>query len=72
VEEKDITHGELYGYDEIFLTGSAGEVTPVTRINHRVIGEGKPGKLTLQLQDLYFKIVSGQVEKYKKWLTPVY
>ncbi|MFX0163391.1 MAG: branched-chain amino acid transaminase [Candidatus Hodarchaeota archaeon] len=71
-EETDITPGELYGYDEIFLTGTAGEVTPVTRINHRTIGNGKPGKITLQLQNTYFRIVSGKVEKYKHWLTPVY
>jgi len=72
VEEKDITPGQLYSYDEIFLTGTAGEVTPVTRLEHRLIGDGKSGKLTLQLQDLYFRIVSGEVEKYKRWLTPVY
>jgi len=70
--EQDITRGELYVSEEIFLTGTAGEVTPVTKIDHRVIGSGKVGPITKKLQKTYFDVVKGKNKKYKKWLTAVY
>ena len=55
--EKDFTLAEVYGADEAFVTGTLGGVTPVIRIDGRVIGSGKPGPLTLRASELYQKWV---------------
>lgn len=70
--EKDLTRGEVYTADEAFFTGTAGEVTPITSIDGRTIGEGKLGKMTKKLQEIYFDAVNGKNAKYKAWVTPVY
>lgn len=72
VREEVITRGQLYIADEIFFTGTAGEVTPITEIDHRTIGEGKRGPVTKKLQETYFDAVTGKNPKYKAWITPVY
>ncbi len=72
VEERSVARSELYCADEIFLTGTAAEVTPVVEVDNRKVGNGKTGEITSQLQDIYFKIVRGKIERYKNWLTPVY
>lgn len=72
IKEKEITIGEVFVADEAFFTGTAGEVTPITSINGRIIGEGKIGKTTKKLQEIYFDAVNGKNEKYSKWITPVY
>ncbi len=69
VIEWDIVKKQLYAADEIFLTGTAAEVTPVREIDNRKVGDGKPGLITLELQKIYFDIVHGKMEKYKRWLT---
>ncbi len=71
VKEERITRDELYIANEVFLTGTAAEVTPVREIDDRKIGKGKAGDVTLELQDIFFKIVKGQNKKYEKWLTKV-
>jgi len=70
--EKDLTRGEVYVADEAFFTGTAGEVTPITGIDGRIIGDGKAGKMTKKLQEIYFDAVNGKSTKYKEWVTPVY
>ncbi|MHA1410654.1 MAG: branched-chain amino acid transaminase [Candidatus Odinarchaeia archaeon] len=70
VEEK--TRGELYGMDEVFICGTAGEITPVVKIDGLVYGDGKPGKITRKMQKIYSDVVNGRYEKYRHWLTPVY
>ena len=69
IERRNITRDEIYIADELFLTGTAAEVTPVKSLDHRVIGEGKRGEITEKLQSAYFNVVFGRNEKYKHYLT---
>jgi len=69
VIEERFTRDELYIADEVFLTGTAAEVTPVREIDDRPIGNGKPGKITKELQELYFKTVKGELPEYTHWIT---
>ncbi|CAJ91710.1 branched-chain amino acid transaminase [Cupriavidus necator] len=71
VREKRITRDEMYCADEAFFTGTAAEVTPIRELDDRVIGEGRRGPVTKQIQDAFFAAVGGTNEKYKKWLTLV-
>tara|TARA_B100000686_G_scaffold343998_1_gene425823 strand:+ start:949 stop:1866 length:918 start_codon:yes stop_codon:yes gene_type:complete len=71
VEEKMITRDELYLADEIFLTGTAAEITPVREVEGRVIGKGKRGEMTHQIQKTFFEVVQGKQSRFKKWLTSV-
>ena len=72
VEERPIAREEIYIADEVFLVGTAAEITPVVEIDGRTIGDGRPGPVTKKLAELYAKVVRGQVEKYLRWVTPVY
>jgi branched-chain amino acid aminotransferase len=58
VEEKFMTRYDLYTADECFLTGSAAEIIPVTKVDARLIGTGKPGPISKKLKDGYHKITS--------------
>lgn len=69
VIERRITRDEFYLADEIFMTGTAAEVTPIREYDDRVIGNGSRGPITEKLQTLYFDVVQGRNEKYKHWLT---
>jgi branched-chain amino acid aminotransferase len=69
VERRNVTRDEIYIADEVFLTGTAAEVTPVRSLDHRTIGEGKRGEITRRLQSAYFDVVHGRDEKYKHYLT---
>jgi branched-chain amino acid aminotransferase len=71
VVEERFTRDAMYVADEIFLTGTAAEVTPVRELDDRTIGEGQPGPITKALQDDFFKIVKGNDPAYAGWLTPV-
>jgi len=71
VVEKRISQEELNNSDEMFFTGTAVEVCPITRLNGRKIGDGKPGKITQSVKNKYDKIVRGGDNSYKKWLTYV-
>ena len=71
VEEGRITRDELYIADEVFLTGTAAEITPVREIDNRIIGNGKRGKTTTRIQKMFFEIVHGSHAKFKKWLSEV-
>lgn len=68
VAEKNITLDELYEADEIFFTGTAAEVLPVTKIDNHVISTGLMGKITEKLQQLYLDTVTGKESRYQKWL----
>ncbi|RFA98536.1 branched-chain amino acid transaminase [Pyrobaculum aerophilum] len=72
VEEKPITREEVYTADEVFLVGTAAEITPVVEVDGRTIGTGKPGPITTKIAELYSNVVRGKVEKYLNWITPVY
>lgn len=71
IKEERITRDQLYIADEVFLTGTAAEVTPVREIDDRKIGMGKAGKVALELQKIFFNVVKGGNKKYEKWLTYV-
>jgi branched-chain amino acid aminotransferase len=72
VQERNIDRTEVYIADEVFLCGTGAQITPVTRIDNRPIGSGKVGPITRELRELFFKVVTGRVEKYRDWLSPVY
>lgn len=67
-EETRISRDEAYIADEIFLCGTAAEITPIRELDDRVIGEGKPGPMTQKIQELYFKVLRGKEAKYGEWL----
>lgn len=69
VVERRITRDEFYLADEIFMTGTAAEVTPIREYDDRTIGNGGRGELTEKLQTLYFDVVHGRNEKYMDWLS---
>lgn len=71
VMEDRFTRDELYIAEEAFFTGTAAEVTPIREVDGRVIGEGKPGKITRKLQSIFFDVVKGKNKKYESWLTYV-
>ncbi len=69
--EANLTRDELYLADEVFLTGTAAEVTPVREVDHRPIGAGSRGELTRRLQQRYFDVVKGSDDSHPEWLTLV-
>lgn len=71
VVEHSIPREMLYMADEAFFTGSAAEVTPISRIDDIVIGSGRAGEITKQLQKRFFDIAEGKVEDTHGWLTYV-
>jgi branched-chain amino acid aminotransferase len=76
VQAVRFTRDELWCADEVFLTGTAAEITPVREIDGRLIGKashaGKPGPITTQLKTDYAAIVRGDLPEFgKAWLTPI-
>lgn len=71
VTEERFTRDEMYIADEVFVTGTAAELTPVREIDNRRIGVGKPGPITLSLQKAFFSIVRGEDTAHESWLTRV-
>lgn len=71
VVEKNITRDEVYTADEAFFTGTAAEVTPIKELDTRLIGKGKRGSLTEEIQKIYFDIVKGDNLDYEHWLSYV-
>ena len=69
VEEGDWTYNDLIESDEIFLTGTAVEVTPVTKIDNEIISNGFIGNLTRKIQSKYQSIIVGNEKHYLDWLT---
>jgi len=67
VIESQITRDDLYVADEIFLTGTAAEVTPIREVDHRVIGNGARGPVTEELQTAFFDVVTGKDTRYDRW-----
>ena len=69
---REISKDELKKADEIFLTGTAAEITPVIKIETKKIGDGKVGNVTKQVMETYTQIVMNNNKKFSKWLTNVY
>jgi len=71
VHQEVITRDMLYLCDELFMTGTAAEVTPVRSVDRIPVGDGRPGPVTRLLQERFFEIVRGEVEGRYGWLTRV-
>jgi len=69
--EQAISREQLYAAEEIFMTGTAAEVTPVRQVDHMTIGNGGCGPVTRQLQDAFFGLFDGRTEDRWGWLEPV-
>ena len=72
VAERDVTRSELVMSDEIFLTGTAAEITPIISIDSKKIGNGKAGNITKKMMQEYIDIVMNKNDYYSHWLTSVY
>jgi branched-chain amino acid aminotransferase len=71
VHVAEIPRDALYTADEIFMCGTAAEVTPVRSIDKIVVGGGKAGPITMQIQRAYMQTVKGEIEDAHGWLTYV-
>jgi branched-chain amino acid aminotransferase len=68
-KDDNISRDELYYFDEAFLTGTASEIVPIGKIDHRNIGDGNIGPITKKIQNAYGQIVRGKNKNNKSWLT---
>jgi branched-chain amino acid aminotransferase len=71
VVESQMRRTDLYLADEVWLTGTAAEVVPVTSVDDRVVGTGKPGPITKAIQEQFQQAVRGQLDQYKDWVEHV-
>lgn len=69
VEERDVHREELYTSDEVFFSGTAAEITPITEIDSKKVGNGKTGPITKMLSDAYGEAVTGRNADFTDWLT---
>lgn len=72
VVERPIDRTELYIADEAFFVGTGAQVSPISEIDRRTIGDGRIGPISKKIQQLYFDVVKGKVPKYRHWCTPVH
>ena len=72
VVERQIDRTEVYICDEFFMTGTAAQITAVTRVDHRPIGSGQMGPVTTQLRGVFEDVVYGRNSEYRHWNIPVY
>ncbi|URJ28198.1 branched-chain amino acid transaminase [Candidatus Blochmannia vicinus (nom. nud.)] len=71
VQEQVLSRESLYTADEIFMSGTAAEITPVRSVDGIQVGTGRPGPITKKLQDLFFNLFTGVTEDLWDWLDPV-
>ena len=71
VVERDMPREYLYLCDELFMCGTAAEITPIRSVDGRDVGTGKPGPLTKRIQDLFFGLFSGDTPDKHHWLEPL-
>ncbi len=72
VLERPIDRSELYIAEEIFFCGSGAEIVPIVNVDGFPIDDGKPGKITQKLIEIYRDITSGKTDEHAEWRTPVY
>ena len=72
IVERPIDRTEVYLCDEFFMTGTAAQVTAVTRVDHRPIGCGEMGPVTSNLRQIFDHLVRGKLPNYRDWILPVY
>jgi branched-chain amino acid aminotransferase len=71
VVERDLPREYLYLCDELFMCGTAAEITPIRSVDGRDVGAGKPGPLTRRMQDLFFGLFDGRTADRHGWLDPL-
>jgi len=71
VVERDLPREYLYLCDELFMCGTAAEITPIRSVDGRPVGTGKPGPLTQRMQELFFGLFDGRTPDKYGWLEPV-
>ncbi|HEX6222715.1 MAG TPA: branched-chain amino acid transaminase [Acidimicrobiia bacterium] len=69
IREVDLARGFLYAGDEMFLTGTAAEVTPIRSVDGRLVGDGRRGPVTKKAQELFAAAVAGKLDEHRDWLT---
>ena len=69
--ERDVARGELYLADEIFMTGTAAELTPLREVDDHPVGDGRPGPITREIQSVFEDALHGRSERYAHWLDVV-
>ena len=72
VVERPIDRTELFIAEEVFFSGTGVQIAAITRVNHRLVGEGVMGPVTLRLRELFFNVVRGREPRYRHWCTPVF
>jgi len=72
VQVRHIGRTELYIADEAFFVGTGAQITPLVSIDHRPVGDGKPGPITREIRDLYARVVRNEFPEYRDWCLPVY
>ena len=71
VRQERLAREMLLFADELFMTGTAAEITPIRSVDRQSVGAGEPGPVTRSLQEEFFGILSGEKEDRHSWLTPV-
>jgi branched-chain amino acid aminotransferase len=69
VTEERFTRDELYLADEAFFSGTAAEITPIREVDNRLVGQGHPGPITKKIQEVFFRAIKGEEDRYRSWLT---
>lgn len=72
VVERPIDRTEVFICQEIFMTGTAAQITAVTRVDHRPVGDGVMGPVATSLRQIFQEVVYGRSPRYRHWVTPVY
>jgi branched-chain amino acid aminotransferase len=72
VVQRSVDRSELYLCDEMFFTGTAVEIAPIVKVDHRPVGGGEIGPIATRLRALYFDATRGHMPRYTNWVTPVY
>jgi branched-chain amino acid aminotransferase len=71
VREEQIPRGQLYTCDELFMTGTAAEITPIRSVDRTPVGHGCPGEITARIMAEFKGIISGEIADRYGWLYPV-
>ncbi|HEX7491827.1 MAG TPA: branched-chain amino acid transaminase [Candidatus Limnocylindrales bacterium] len=72
IKERQIDRSELYIADEVFLCGTGAQVSPVSSVDHRPVGDGRVGPMAKLISKTYFDAVRGRLPAFRHWVTPVY
>jgi len=71
-EEEQIPRGQLYTCEELFMTGTAAEITPIRSVDRNPVGQGCPGEITKKIMARFRGIVTGEIEDRHGWLHAVH